>query len=873
MRRVFSKPNALRLYRMGVLMAIAALIHFQSRWMEASRTPAISLSAAKEFFPGATRIQLRDPERGLNYVLDSRGEALGVLLTTLPQTSDIIGYSGPNNLLIALDNTGAIKAVKLLNSGDTEEHVGLVKRQERFLRSFVGWKPSEMSPPKIEAVSGATLTSLAITESIQRRLAGAGASLRFPDAVTLDEVRGLFPNAARTALDGQRLRVLDARGQLLGYAIRTSPQADNVSGYRGPTEALAGLAADGRTITGVRLRKSFDTQSYVDQVRDDEFYLARFKGRTIDEMATLDFKKEKIEGVSGATQTSYAVAEGLKRRAAAELRAKASTAAWRPNAQDIGLAAVVAISLLIAFTSLRGRRPVRLVWQCVLIGYVGLASGQFISLALLGGWTTHGVALKAAPGLALLGAAAFLVPWFARRQVYCHHICPHGAAQQLLGGLLRRRWMPPAPFVKWLERLPTVLLGAGLVAVLLGWSLNLASVEPFDAWVWRAAGIATLVIAIVGLFASLFIPQAYCRFGCPTGALLNFARSTGSADHWGRRDWAGLAFLSVALLAVVSTRATSNVNTRTDVTAFSGRTMGTTWTVKIRGPIDEPPAVEKAIADQFEWAEQMTSHWRSNTDITIFNHSDSTEPIGVPWPVATLARWSAQISEASAGAFDITVGPLVWLWGFGPAPQRSDPPSDAEIDAVKSAVGWRKLEILDGQLRKQNPKLAIDLSAIAPGWANDQIASLLERRGFTNFLVESGGELRARGSWTIAIEHPTRSCTLSNAAVGTSGTYRQNWKSGGKQYSHLIDPRTGRPIAHNTVSVSVIHPDCAHADAWAAALNVLGVETGLPLANKLSLAAQFVIEKQNGGLEVQSSDAWQKTQSAVNSGAGASPSR
>src|SRR5262249_19176593 len=156
----------------------------------------------------------------------------------------------------------------------------------------------------------------------------------------------------------------------------------------------------------------------------------------------------------------------------------------------------------------------------VLVGYVGLVNHDLLSLALFSGWAANGLALKAAPGLVLLTAAAFLVPWSTRRQLYCHQVCPHGAAQQLL--LLRRRWTPPAKIAQALEHFPAVLLGFALFALLLGWPVDLAKLEPFDAWVWRAAGVVTLLIAVVGLTASLFIPQAYCRFGCPTGALLNF---------------------------------------------------------------------------------------------------------------------------------------------------------------------------------------------------------------------------------------------------------------------------------------------------------------------------------------------------------------
>jgi thiamine biosynthesis lipoprotein ApbE len=873
MSRLLKLPRLLRLYRAGALLAIVVLLHHQARWLEAQRGAAISLRQARKFFPTANRIQLRDAERGLHYVTDARGDTIGCLLTTSPQTDHIIGYSGPNDLLIALDRSGAVVGLELVRSGDTEEHVQKVKRDPNLLRSFIGWKASEAPPPKIEGVSGATLTSFAIAESIQQRLVGAAPSLRFPEPVTLSEVQSLFTNATRVVPDQSRLRVLDAASRLLGFAVRTSPQADNVSGYRGPTECLVALAPDGRTVTGLRLRKSYDTDSYVDQIRRAEPFLRTFVGRSIEELAALEAPtREKIEGISGATLTAKGVAEGVKHHFAAELQAQSQVARWRPKPRDWALAGVIAGALVMSFTSLRGYRWSRVTWQFLLVGYVGLVNHDLLSLALFSGWAANGLALKAAPGLVLLAAASLLVPWTTRRQLYCHQICPHGAAQQLLGQVLRRRWPLPARLTRALEFLPAVLLGVALITLLLGLPVNLTSLEPFDAWVWRAAGGATLVIAGVGLAASLFIPQAYCRFGCPTGALLNFVRTTGSADHWGRRDSTALGFVAAGLIAVVGVRAWPRSEPTPEPLTLTGRTMGTTWSVKIHDEVADPAIIEKAVADEFEWAENLTSHWRTNTDLSEFNRTVTTNAMPVPWPVLTLSRWAAEISRATDGAYDITVGPLVKLWGFGPGPRRTEPPADSEINAVLPAVGWQKLEVLDGMLRKQHPLLELDFSSIAVGWAIDQVAGNLERRGYSNFLVEAGGELRARGQWTIAIEHPTRTCTLTNESIGTSGTYRRNFQSGGRQYSHLIDPRTGRPITHTTVSVSVRHVDCAHADAWAAALNVLGVEAGLPLAERLNLAVQFVVEQNDGRLEVQQSAVW-KAREALTAGASAGKRR
>src|SRR5881397_2681456 len=241
MARVLKLPLLLRLYRAGVLLVIVVLVHQQARWREAQRGSSISLRQARKFFPAADRVRLRDAERGLHFVTDARGDTIGCLLTTSPQTDAIIGYSGPNNVLIALDSRGLVAGIEILRSGDTAEHVQRVKDQAGFLRAFIGWNPSEAPPPKIEGVSGATLTSFAIAESIEQRLAGAAPSLRFPEPLTLQEVQQLFTNATRLVPDRSRFRVLDRSGRLLGYALRSSPQADNLPGYRGPTECLVAL--------------------------------------------------------------------------------------------------------------------------------------------------------------------------------------------------------------------------------------------------------------------------------------------------------------------------------------------------------------------------------------------------------------------------------------------------------------------------------------------------------------------------------------------------------------------------------------------------------------------------------------------------------
>jgi hypothetical protein len=435
----------------------------------------------------------------------------------------------------------------VLHSDDTPDHVAEVITTRSFFTQFKGLIMGKLEPKTIDGVTGATLTSSAMAEGVLRKLGRQGPSLRFPEPITLDEVKTLEPTAASLRFKGDQQQVLDASGTVLGIAIRTAPLTDSLIGYKGPTDTLVLLDPSGKTVRAVQMRKSYDTQRYVAYVTGDRQFLKLFAGMPVEKLATLDFAAAKIEGVSGATETSYSVAEGLKRRAQAWLDESRPAALsifnhmhWRW--QDTGHVAVLLSALLMAFTRLRGKAWARNLHHALLLLYVGFIAGELLSQALFGGWARHGTPWRSAPGLVLLGLVALLAPVLTRRQLYCHHICPHGALQQLL--MKRLPWQLSLP--KWLESFPFVLLGAVLFILALGLGFNLNALEPFDAYVWRIAGLASLGIAIAGLIVSLFVPMAYCRYGCPTGALFKLLRYAGDHDHFARRDAVALALVGAA---------------------------------------------------------------------------------------------------------------------------------------------------------------------------------------------------------------------------------------------------------------------------------------------------------------------------------------
>lgn len=367
--------------------------------------------------------------------------------------------------------------------------------------------------------------------------------------VRVAEVTGWFTNAAELRLDlGARggFHVLAQDGAELGYLIRTLPQAERIIGYCGITDTLVAVDREGRVL-GFRIRKSEDTKTHVGDVMADRHFKKTWTGMTWEEVAGMDLKKAGVEGVSGATMTSLAVAEGIVHRfrvAQGELRPQAV----RVGVRDFGLAAVVALGAWLTFTKRAGRERWRRWFQWVVIGYVGFLNGDLLAQSLLAGWAKSGIAWHMAPGLVLFAAAAFAVPWMGKRPLYCQQLCPHGAAQEIITRLAPLRWRIhiPTSLDRALRWLPGGLLLFVLTVVMLPLDFDLASLEPFDAYLIRSAGVATIAVAVIGLVAALCVPKAYCKYGCPTGALLEFIRARGPEDNFGSRDVAAGVLLGVA---------------------------------------------------------------------------------------------------------------------------------------------------------------------------------------------------------------------------------------------------------------------------------------------------------------------------------------
>ena len=293
-----------------------------------------------------------------------------------------------------------------------------------------------------------------------------------------------------------------------------------------------------------------------------------------------------------------------------------------------------------------------------------------------------------------------------------------------------------------------------------------------------------------------------------------------------------------------------------------GSTMGTTFSVKVVAPPAELDlaTLRQDIESTLDAINQTMSTYRDDSELAQFNASADVGWIEVSPDFCHAVEAAQVISQFTDGAFDVTVGPLVNLWGFGPPGAVLEPPSGEQVAAAMTNTGYAKLHVDCAMpaLRKETAGVYVDLSAFAKGHGVDSLAGLLDARALPDYLVEIGGELRMRGSnatgerWAIAIETPTRTARsvqtvvrLTNTAMATSGDYRNYFEHDGTHYSHTIDPRTGYPVSHNGASVTVVADSAAFADATATALLVLGPDDGLKLAEQESIAAFFLLRLGN----------------------------
>lgn len=299
---------------------------------------------------------------------------------------------------------------------------------------------------------------------------------------------------------------------------------------------------------------------------------------------------------------------------------------------------------------------------------------------------------------------------------------------------------------------------------------------------------------------------------------------------------------------------------------FSGPTMGTTFSVKVvPGPTGlaaaDRLAIDQDIRDQLARIDQQLSTWRIDSVLSAFNADTQLVPTPVDPETFEIFRQAVELGEFTGGALDVTIGPLIDAWGFGPNGQADVAPTPESLAELAGGLGVSQLELnaVERTVRKRDPRVRCDFSALAAGYAADLVASRLEQRGLHDFLVDMGGELVARGHndagrpWQIAVERPqalgravARIVPLTDMAIATSGDYRNSREVDGVRVTHILDPRTRRPVAHRLASVTVLDRQGVRADALSTALMVMGPDEGLAFAERHNVAALLLVPDEKG---------------------------
>lgn len=312
--------------------------------------------------------------------------------------------------------------------------------------------------------------------------------------------------------------------------------------------------------------------------------------------------------------------------------------------------------------------------------------------------------------------------------------------------------------------------------------------------------------------------------------------------------------------------------------AFSGKTMGTTYNVKYidNGKIQNLPKAEDIQAQMDKLLKTVNnemSTYQKDSQISQFNQMKvANKPFAISQDFAKVVQEAIRLNHVTEQSLDVTVGPLVNLWGFGPDKRLNKVPSAKQIVEKAKSVGIDKLVLENYQLTKKEADLYLDLSSIAKGFGVDKLAEQLEQLGVENYLVEIGGELRGKGknlqgqAWRIAIEQPALQqgtatqiiVPLNNLAMATSGDYRNYFEDEqGNRFSHIIDPKKCAPISHNLASITVFAPTTMTADGLSTGLFVLGAEKAMEVAERENLAV-FMIIKNGQNFETRASNAFEQ---------------
>lgn len=526
-------------YRLGVIVVALACLRALPR-EETPLDPGLVLAESKQSIPSAATVG--DPSDGLFPLLDSGGQTVGFAVSTFPQAEKIQGYSGPSELMVVMDRERRVKAVRFLASADTAGHVKKVRDDVAFWRQWDGRAESTLgSPGQPLIVSGATLTSEAMARGVAARFGAEGMDQWFPAPLKPADVEKWFPEADSLEEKECTYRVA-GDGKTLGTVLRSSRMGISARGYNGTSDVIVCLDAAGGKVLGVGFLGSRDNEPYINDVRDEVRYADGFAGKTPQEIIAEDIRNSPSLFTSGASYTNQAVCESVREMLRRHLAdAGAPGFPWKSS---LALAWIAA-GVFLGVHKFGNRSAARIGYAAVSV-VAGVALGWMVSQDQLVGWGMNGFGVRGIMPLLALTAVALVVPAFTGKNVYCNRICPHGAAQMLAGRVVRKRFSLPPKIHAVMARLPWLTLLVLWMLAFLASGIPFAYFEPFETWSSGFVAFVPATIFTVGILAAFFLPQAYCHYGCPTGALLKFL--TASPTAWTRRDTVAAVLIAAACL-------------------------------------------------------------------------------------------------------------------------------------------------------------------------------------------------------------------------------------------------------------------------------------------------------------------------------------
>jgi Na+-translocating ferredoxin:NAD+ oxidoreductase RnfG subunit len=525
-----------------ILMALVILRALPSE--ETGLDRAVILPMVQEVLPEV--VSVGEPADGLFPLNSEDGLTVGWAASTLPEAAKIQGYSGPSESLVIFDGDRKVKAVRFLSSADTDGHVEKVKDDGKFWSQWNGKSEASLGAANSPiVVSGATLTSEAMARGVAARFGAEGMEQWFPVPLKLVDVGKWFPDADRilSNIDAGTYQVWKGDEQI-GTVLRSSRMGVSARGFNGTSDVIVSLDKNGERVLGIGFLGSRDNEPYVSDVRDEVKYADGFAGKSVAEVLGEEDMASPWIFTSGASYTNHAVVESVREMLRRHIADEENGGfPWKVALAILWIMAGVYVGL----SKYGGKRAIRLSFAVVSV-VAGIWFGWMVSQDQLVGWGSNGFGVGAILPLIVLTAAALVVPAFTGKNVYCNRICPHGAAQTLLGGVLKKRFHLPAKLHAILTRLPWATLIVIWLLALLGSGLPFAYFEPFETWSTGFVAFIPAAIFTIGLVAAFFLPQAYCHYGCPTGAMLRFLTQSPSA--WTRRDSVAGILIGAACLYV-----------------------------------------------------------------------------------------------------------------------------------------------------------------------------------------------------------------------------------------------------------------------------------------------------------------------------------